>query len=160
MINFNCFQLRINYFYQYIDLDSVTDDYQGSSYRYTMTHQVVSTFFSYPLNGGIHVCQSLHCIGTMMPSILAPHVFRGMQKFCSPSQLVPAESQVGTIQLKCNSSGPNEARDRQIGFLSFLNYYYLITGINLNEQTINFAPKKSHISRKKSAKIKQSTRSI
>ena len=72
--------------------------------------------------------------------------------------LVPAESHAGTIQLKCDSSLLNQATDRQVGFLSFLNYYYLITGINLNDQTINFAPKKSHISRKKSAKIKQSSR--
>ena len=128
-----------------------------------MMHQVVATFFSYrsySLNGAVLVCQSLQRIGTMMPSILAPPVFRGMQKFCSPSQLVPAESRAGTIQLKCDSSLLNEAKDLQVGFLSFLNYYYLITGVNFNEKTINFTPKKSHISRKKSAKIKQSSRII
>ena len=74
--------------------------------------------------------------------------------------LVPAESSAGTTQLKCDIRLLNEARDRQVGFLSFLNYYYLITGVNFNEKTINFAPKKSHISRKKSAKIKQSSRII
>ena len=144
-------------FSRYIDLDSGTDDYDESSHRPTMIHQVVATFLSYPFEW---------CYSRML--IITAHMNNDAldfgttriswhAKFCSPSQLVPAESQVGTIQLKCNSSVLNEARDMQAGFLSFLNYYYLITSANFNKQTTNFIASKSHKNSMKSAKIKQSS---
>ena len=137
-------------------MDSGSDDYDASYQKHSMIRQVVATFFSNrpDLSGvAIDVCRSLQRIETIMPSILAPPVFHGMENF------VLFSTCAGRI---ARDSYPTkmsyEARDRQDGFLSFLNYYCLITSVNFNGQTTNFTATKSHICRTKSAKIKQSSR--
>ena len=111
----------------------------------------------YTVNGAIDVCHSLQRIGTMMPSIFAYAYFMA-RKILFFFPLVPAESSARTTQLKWDISLLNEARVRQVGFLSFLNYYYLITSVNFNKQTTKSMASKSLISSKKSGNITQSSR--
>ena len=115
-----------------------------------MIHQVVATFFSNrpDLSDG-----AIDAFETMMPSILVPPVFHGMEDFVFFSTCAGSIARDGYPTKMWY-----EARDRQVGFLSFLNYYYLITSVNFNEQTTNFTATKSHICRSQSAKIKHSSR--